>query len=123
MLRHGLSALLVFAIALAMTVSVASAKRQPTFTEREALTTAMPAWLRAYPIGCVWLDISVSNNGGYAKVGPEFVFATHPPCVKYASNGYWVLKKSGATWKIIFNGSSGPACSLRVPRDLVGCIP
>jgi cytochrome c556 len=29
----------------------ADAVRQPTFKEREAITAAMPAWLRRYPIG------------------------------------------------------------------------
>ncbi len=99
----------------------AGAARQPTFKEREALTAALPAWLRRYPIGCVWLEFSVSNNGRFAEVGPGFLNARRPPCLKYASNGYWLLKKQ-TRWRIIFNGSDPPPCSLRVPRELSPCL-
>ena len=37
--------------------------------------------------------------------------------MKYASNGYWLLRKT-TRWKIIFNGSERPPCSLGVPLDL-----
>ena len=99
----------------------AEAARKPTFKEREALTAALPAWLRRYPIGCVWLEMSVSKNGRYAKVAPGFLNATRPPCLKYASNGYWILKRL-TKWKIIYNGSTDPPCSLRVPRELAPCL-
>jgi len=35
--------------------------------------------------------------------------------------GYWLLKKT-TYWKIIFNGSQQPPCSLGVPRDLTTCF-
>jgi len=114
-------AALVLASAL-VAGSSATASRQPTLKEREALTAALPQWLQKYPVGCVWLDITVSNNGEYAIVGPVFLNALHEPCLRYASNGLWILKRS-AHWKIIFNGSDPPACSLEIPKDLVtGCL-
>ena len=102
-------------------VPSAHAARPPTFNEREALTLALPAWLRRYPVGCVWLSMSVSNNRRYAIVAPAFLNATRPPCLRYASNGYWILKKS-PSWRIVFNGSVMPPCSLGVPRDLTKCF-
>jgi hypothetical protein len=96
----------------------AGAARQPTFGEREALTAALPSFLQADPVGCVWLDISVSGNGGYAKVAPGFLNALRGPCAKYASNGWWLLKKAGIRWKIVFNGSESPPCALGIPKDL-----
>src|SRR5881398_2765957 len=67
--------------------------RQPSFREREAITAALPGWLRRYPVGCVWLRISVSNNPRFAEVAPAFLNATQPPCIRYASNGIWILKR------------------------------
>jgi hypothetical protein len=103
-----------------MGIGSSDAARQPTFREREALTLALPASFRRYPVGCVWLSMFVSNNGRYAKVEPMFLNATRMPCVQYASNGYMLLRKS-PRWKIIFNGSVEPPCSLGVPRDLTRC--
>lgn len=91
--------------------------RQPTFKERVAITNALPAWLRRYPVGCVWLEISVSSNGRYAKAGYGVVNPMKRPCSRYVSNGGWFLKKR-EKWKVIFNGSDPPPCSLRVPREL-----
>ena len=83
---------------------------------------ALPAYLRSEPVGCVWLDVSVSNNGKYAVAAPVYLNALRQPCVRYASNGLWILKKTNH-WKVVFNGSDPPSCSLRVPRDLVsGCL-
>lgn len=98
----------------------AMAARQPTFREREALALALPASLRRYPVGCVWLKIAVSNDGRFARIAPGFLNATRPPCLQYASNGYWLLKKT-TRWKIIFNGSDKPPCTLHVPHDLTTC--
>jgi hypothetical protein len=92
--------------------------RQPTFEEREGLTVAMPAWLRRYPVGCVWLDFSLSKNGRYATAGYGVVYPMRRPCVKYVSNGSWFLKKKRTKWRIIFNGSDPPPCSLGIPREL-----
>jgi hypothetical protein len=103
--------------------SSAETVRQPTFKEREAITAAMPPWLRRYPIGCVRLGMLVSSNGRYAEAGLEFLNATRPPCAKYVSNGNWFLKKQ-KRWRIIFNGSDPPPCSLKIPRELAtACLP
>ena len=107
-------------VMLAANAGPASAACKPTFKEREAITAALPAWLRRYPVGCVALDITVSKNGKYATVDPVFLNATHEPCTHFASNGIWILKKL-KTWRVIFNGSEAPPCSLGVPRDLGGC--
>jgi hypothetical protein len=98
----------------------AEAARQPTLKEREALTLALPASFRRIPVGCVWLRMSVSSNGRFAKVEPVFLNATRAPCVQYASNGFWILKKV-TRWRIVYNGSEPPLCSLGVPRDLTRC--
>jgi hypothetical protein len=63
------------------------------------------------------LIIKVSNNGSYAFAG-EGANVSPSTCLKYAFNGFWVLKKQLGRWKIIFNGSDGLRCSLGVPRDL-----
>jgi hypothetical protein len=112
--------LIAASLALVTGVGSSEAARQPTFKEREALTLALSASLRRYPVGCVWLKMSMSKNGRYAKVEPMFLNATRMPCVQYASNGFMLLRKSPA-WKIIFNGSVEPPCSLGVPRDLTPC--
>jgi hypothetical protein len=43
------------------------------------------------------------------------------PCLRYAANGFWILEKT-SRWKIVFNGSDGPPCSVGVPKDLGGCL-
>ncbi|HEX7625690.1 MAG TPA: hypothetical protein VF379_01445 [Gaiellaceae bacterium] len=105
-----------------MLAGAAQAKRAPQLSEREAITAALPAFLRNEPVGCVWLDVSVSNNGKYAIASTVYLNALHPPCARYASNGYWILRKI-ARWKIVYNGSEFPPCSLGVPRDLTRCLP
>jgi hypothetical protein len=108
---------------LAMLVPASAlAARQPTLPEREAITAALPADFKRYPVGCVFLRTAVSNDGRYATVTPAFLNALRPPCARYASNGYWILRKT-TRWKVIFEGSESPPCSLRVSRDLVRCLP
>jgi hypothetical protein len=115
--------LVVFAwLALLIVALPAYAGSPPSFPEREAVTAALPQGLRAIPAGCVWLDVTVANAGGYAKVMPVFLNATKAPCMKYASNGFFILKKQ-ARWRIIYSGSDPPGCKLHVPRDLSRCIP
>jgi len=41
----------------------ALAARQPTLTEREAITAALPTAFKRYPVGCVFLRLAVSNSG------------------------------------------------------------
>jgi hypothetical protein len=110
------------AVALAV-VAPGLAKRAPTVNERAAITKALPASLRSVPAGCVWLDITVSRSGAFAKVSPVYLNALRQPCVRYASNGDWILRKRLAGWRVVFRGSDAPSCSLRVPRDLSPCRP
>jgi len=116
--------LFTVAAALAATVAVpgaADAAREPTRAERAAVTAALPAWLRREPVGCVWLDLSMANDGRYALVRPVVLNPTTQPCLRYAANGYWILRKT-LRWRIVFNGSDPPPCSLRVPHDLTPCL-
>ena len=116
-------ALCVIALVLAVDVSAA---RPPSNLERASITQVLPAWFRNYPVGCVWLIITVSNNGRYALVAEGVNNPRRDPCVKYAFNGFWVLKHQARRWKVIFNGSAGLRCSLGVPHDLRvpgGCSP
>jgi hypothetical protein len=108
-------ALGVIALALAFG---ASAARPPSNSERASITHALPAWFRSYPVGCVWLIIKVSNNGRYALVSEGVNNPRQDPCVKYAFNGFWVLRRQARQWKVIFTGSAGLPCSLGVPLDL-----
>jgi hypothetical protein len=110
-------------LALLVVAVPAFAARPPSFPEREAITAALPQSLRSIPTGCVWLDVTVANAGGYAKAAPIFLNATKAPCVKYASNGFFILKKQRSRWRIMYQGSDPPACKLHVPRDLSRCIP
>ncbi len=98
-------------------------KRPPKLGERAAITKALPASLRNVPVGCVWLDTAVSRNGRFALVSPVYLNALRLPCLRYASNGDWILRKRSAGWRVVFHGSDPPSCSLGVPRDLVRCIP
>jgi hypothetical protein len=117
-----LSVAAVVLIVSSALVGVAQAKRPPSLTERAAISLALPAYLRNEPVGCVWLDVSVSSNGKYAIAAPVYLNALHAPCLRYASNGLWILRKTNR-WKVIFNGSDPPKCSLGVPKDLVtGCL-
>jgi hypothetical protein len=114
--------LVVFAcLGLLVLALPAYAGRPPSLTERAAIAAALPQGLRAVPVGCVWLDVTVANAGGYAKVSPIFLNATNAPCVKYASNGFFILKRQ-PRWRIIYSGSELPPCKLHVPRNLSRCV-
>jgi len=116
-----LAPIVVCAATLAL-VSSAVAARQPTLAERGAITAALPTWFQKEPVGCVWLQISVSANGRFAMAAPTYLNATTKPCSHYAANGEWILKRS-TRWRVVFNGSDAPPCSLGIPHDLVrGCL-
>jgi len=112
-----LGAVLGLTFAALPPVASAAGARQPTLKERGAITGALPARLRSYPI--VWLNIVVSRNGRFAKVVADVFDATRPPCLKYAANGFYILRKS-ASWRIIFSGSVSPPCALGVPPEILG---
>jgi hypothetical protein len=120
-----LAALTATATLASVAAASADARRPPTFNERVAITRALPAEILAYPAGCVRFVIAVSNDGRYARAAPSYLIP-HPvppgdPCVRYASNGYWLLKRT-RSWKIVYSGSGGPSCSLGIPRDLERCV-
>ena len=111
-------------IAAVAFVPAALAARSPTLAEREAITRAMPAFFRNAPVECIWLNIRVSRNPRYARVAPQVLNWRQrgSRCIHYATNGFYILKKA-RRWRIIYNGSDSPRCSLGVPRDLVICRP
>jgi hypothetical protein len=97
--------------------------RNPTFKEREGITVALPKWLRRDPVGCVYLQVRVSGDGRFARVGVGLLNALHDPCVRYASNGPdWILRRNKPGWKVVAytSGSAAPPrCSLGIPRYLL----
>jgi hypothetical protein len=41
-------------------------------------------------------------------------------CYFYAGDGYYLLRRSPTgVWRVVFEGSDPPSCSLRVPKDLI----
>jgi hypothetical protein len=101
-----------------------AAARAPTHAEREAIVRALPAGIRAIPVGCVHLNVRVSRSPRFAYVGPEFLNARPGSrCLRYAGNGFFVLRKTGRAWRVVYTGSELPACSRGIPRDLVRCRP
>jgi hypothetical protein len=115
-------ALLVAAAAGLALAAPALSARAPTTAERSAITRGVPEEFRDIPAKCVRLAIRISNSSRYATATPQFLHATHMPCLKYAANGYWILRRTQNRWKIVFEGSELPPCSLTVPHDLVSCL-
>lgn len=106
----------------AVLVSTAVAARPPTHREREAIVRALPAFIRNTPVECLQLVVRVSRNPRYAYVGLEFLNAKPGSrCFRYASDGFFIFKKV-PRWKIIYNGSEDPPCSMKIPRDLRPCL-
>lgn len=100
------------------------AARMPTLSERTAIVRALPAQLRKVPAGCVWLDVELASTPGWASVTPHWLVGTSAsdPCVRYAADGWYLLRrKPGHAWRVVFDGSDRPLCSLHVPRDLSTC--
>ena len=121
---HVLSACAGLSLLLAVP---ALASRAPTVREREQITNSYPAYIRNAPVECVFMDIRISSrDAGYALVGVQPLNASIKPkarCLRYAGNGFDILKKTRGKWKGIFSGSVEPPCSLKVPRDLIRCQP
>ena len=113
------------ALAALAASAAATAARAPTHNERVAIVRALPAEIRAYPAGCVVFEVSVSGNGRWAKASMDYLIPSPPPnndpCVRYASNGAWLLERTNTTWKVVYEASELPGCSLGAPRDLIAC--
>jgi hypothetical protein len=110
----------VAACAACVSVTTASAARQPTPAERTAVLAVVHRELPQVPAKCVRTAVTISNNGRYALARPTF--STTRACIRYAANGFFVLAKA-PRWHVIYNGSDPPRCSLHVPRDLIKCRP
>ena len=130
--RRSLSHLLLPAAVVTLLVglaaisgSAATASHVPTLKEREAIVAALPKRVRDTPVECLWLIIRVSSlDRNYASVSGAFMNWEKPGsrCLAYTNNaGLMILKKTRRRWKIVFAGTTDPSCSLKIPRDLVGC--
>jgi hypothetical protein len=121
-----LRAALLAAVAVAcISAAAAIAARPPTLQEREAIVNALPASVRNAPAECLWLDIRVSTRDSrYASVDGLPLNWEKPGsrCLRYANNAGLLILKKAPRWKIVFEGSDPPRCSLRVPRDLSPCL-
>jgi hypothetical protein len=105
-------------------VPVALASREPGVREREEITNWYSPRIRNAPVECVSIFIRISSrNAAYALTYPQVLNALKPRsrCLKYASNGLYILRKRQGKWRQIFLGSDHPPCSLKVPRDLTPC--
>jgi hypothetical protein len=124
MRRGAASVAATLGLAAALTLAAAQAARTPTLDERVQITRALPAWLRKYPVGCVRLVTVISHDGRFATVSPQFLVrpgaGVKDPCLRYAGNGHFVLGKQ-KTWRVLYQGSDPPPCSLKIPHDLESC--
>jgi hypothetical protein len=103
-------------------VGASSAADRPDARVGTAIVRAFPAGTKSYwnriPKTCHALDIRVSNNGRWATV--TSVFTPTEQCERWAGDGYSLLRRlPGGSWRIVFEGSDPPPCSLRVRRDLI----
>jgi hypothetical protein len=65
--------------------------------------------------GCARVSIQISSfSRDYAKAAAVFDLK-EPRCVRFASNGFQLLRRSGDRWKIIYRGSEPPGCKPTVP--------
>jgi hypothetical protein len=99
------------------------AARQPSLGEREAITRTLPAFFRRAPVECVFVKIEVSTrNSRYALVDVQVINRRNARtgCSKYLHDGFYIVKKTEG-WRVIYEGSEPPPCSLRVPGDLTTC--
>ena len=118
------TALLALLLIAAACSSSKPTARPPTHREREGIVDALPAFVRKIPTECVQVDVRISHNSKYAFAGPEFFNAIKPSsrCARYAfGGGFFILRKTSG-WKMVYEGSDPPPCSLKIPRELSGCL-
>jgi hypothetical protein len=105
-------------------VAPADARRPPSRAERSGIAKAVHAALSPAPTRCYRLRIAVSTvDRRYALAEPRW--RTGGTCLRYASNGFFVLRHPPRRrWRSVHNGSDPPVCDDRVPRaasvDLLG---
>jgi len=109
------------ALVIAAVVSApAAARRAPTVAERAEIRGAMALALSFAPPVCYGAVIYVSTvDRRYAYATARW--KTIAKCLPYASNGYFILRRS-THWRVVFNGSDAPPCTrvpARVARDLI----
>jgi hypothetical protein len=123
---RSIQALSAFAVLSLLMATPSFASRAPTVREREQIANSYPAYIRNAPVECVFIDIRISSRDArYARVGVQALNALkpHSRCLRYAANGFDILKRERGKWKRIYSGSVEPPCSLKVPRDLILCRP
>lgn len=133
----GALATLVAATSCALLAAgAAAAHRLPTPPEQQALTGTVAAWLTrvapAFPIGCLDLRFAVSTVDSRYAITTRTV-SVRADCARYRGNGAEVLRRDSSGWRIIYEGSDPPRCSVKyhyrgdgsdippaVTRDLFG---
>jgi hypothetical protein len=96
----------------------AGSKRMPTLVERAAIVAALPTDLTGEPVRCTAIDVTVSSDGKWAQATPVYL-AQNKGCVRYEANGWFFVRRlASGHWKVVFDGSDAPPCSLHVPKDL-----
>jgi hypothetical protein len=98
--------------------------RQPSLGEREAITRTLPAFFRRAPVECVFVKITVSTRTShYALVDVQVINwrTKRTGCSKYLHDGFYIVRKTKG-WRVVYEGSDPPPCTLRVPRDLTPCL-
>ena len=104
--------------------AVALGSRAPTLREREQITKWYPAFIRNAPVECVYIVIRISSRDArYARTYPQVLNwrKKGSRCGRYAANGFYILKRRQARWRLVWQGSTEPSCSLKIPRDLTHC--
>jgi|GEM_PF-6295267 len=95
-------------------------RRRGSEQERAAILRALPRYLRV-PASCAKTDIKISSDRRWARAEAIDVYDYEArKCGRFAGSGYWLLKKSSAgRWRIVFNGSEVPPCSIHAPKYLL----
>lgn len=94
-------------------------RRSSSERDKAAILLALPREFRV-PASCAKTDIKISSNPSWARAESIDVYdPAIKKCGRFGGNGYWLLKKSpSGHWRIVFNGSEVPPCSLHAPRDV-----
>jgi hypothetical protein len=120
-LLAGISVLLV--LSLAACGSSTNARMTATTNGSSASVRAIQAlvlrgaWSSDAARKCIDVKVTFSHNdAAWAEADPRFSSAS--ACSQYAGNGYYLVRDLPTGWKVVFDGSTSPPCSLRAPHDL-----
>jgi hypothetical protein len=88
--------------------------------EKAAISLALPREFRV-PASCATINIKFSSDPSWARAESIDVYdPATKRCGRFGGNGYWLLKRSDSGhWRIVYNGSEVPPCSIHAPKDLL----